>query len=62
MCACPIYCKYCGDKLRRDSIGHYCPTHNCQWEHGVKDCVPQVADATGCPDDEEITTFGIVLP
>jgi hypothetical protein len=38
-CDCPLYCKYCGAKLRRDSIGHYCPTKNCQWQHGVKGCL-----------------------
>lgn len=32
MCECPIHCKYCGAKLKRDALGyHYCPTHNCQW-------------------------------
>lgn len=35
---CPIYCKYCGAKLKRDPVGHYCPTHNCQWQFGVTDC------------------------
>lgn len=30
-----IYCKYCGAKLRRDSIGQYCPQKNCQWHHGL---------------------------
>lgn len=31
----PIYCKYCGAKLRKDQVGPYCPTKNCQWEHGL---------------------------
>ena len=31
----PIYCKFCGAKLRRDSVGLYCPTENCQWQHGL---------------------------
>lgn len=35
---CPIYCRYCGAKLRRDTVGHYCPTHSCQWQHGVATC------------------------
>lgn len=35
---CPLYCKYCGAKLKLDNVGHYCPTRNCQWEHGVADC------------------------
>ena len=30
-----IYCKYGGAKLRRDSCGQYCPTRNCQWQHGL---------------------------
>ncbi len=28
-------CKYCGARLRRDSVGQYCPTKNCQWHHGL---------------------------
>src|SRR6185295_11022474 len=28
-------CKYCGAKLRRDVVGQYCPTKNCQWGHGI---------------------------
>ena len=28
-------CKYCGAKLRRDHVGQYCPTENCQWQHGL---------------------------
>lgn len=31
----PIYCKYCGAKLRRDDVGPKCPSRNCQWEHGL---------------------------
>lgn len=30
-----VYCKYCGAKLKKDHIGKYCPTRNCQWEFGV---------------------------
>jgi len=37
-CQCPLYCKYCGAKRKRDSVGHYCPTKNCQWAQGYKDC------------------------
>jgi hypothetical protein len=28
-------CKYCGARLRRDVVGQYCPTRNCQWHHGL---------------------------
>lgn len=37
-CPCPIYCKYCGAKRKLDSVGHYCPTKNCDWEHGYRGC------------------------
>jgi hypothetical protein len=37
-CGCPLYCKYCGAKLRKDVVGHYCPSKNCQWSHGAKGC------------------------
>ena len=37
-CDCPIYCRYCGRKRSRDSVGHYCKTHNCQWRHGYSEC------------------------
>lgn len=30
-----IYCRFCGAKLKKDHIGKYCPTYNCQWQHGV---------------------------
>lgn len=29
------HCKYCGADLLYDHIGPYCPTRNCQWEHGA---------------------------
>lgn len=32
-----IYCKYCGAKLKRDHIGQYCPTENCDWHQGLED-------------------------
>lgn len=38
LCACPPRCKYCGARRRRDSVGHYCPTKNCDWEHGYRGC------------------------
>ena len=28
-------CKYCGEILKRDAVGLYCPTKNCQWHHGA---------------------------
>lgn len=33
-------CKYCGAVLKKDSVGKYCPTKNCQWQHGVTDNQP----------------------
>ena len=30
-----IYCKYCGAKLKKGPVGKYCPTKNCQWQHGM---------------------------
>ncbi len=38
LCDCPIYCKFCGAKLKRDSVGHYCPTVNCQWSYQGSGC------------------------
>jgi len=29
------HCRYCGARLRRDPTGQYCPTRNCQWQHGL---------------------------
>jgi hypothetical protein len=37
-CDCPIYCIYCGAKLKKDCVGHYCPSTNCQWSFGVDNC------------------------
>ncbi|MFA5187647.1 MAG: hypothetical protein WC551_14295 [Patescibacteria group bacterium] len=39
------HCKYCGARLRRDYVGQYCPTVNCQWHHGLteKDDTPTVS-------------------
>ena len=28
-------CKYCGARLKKDTVGQYCPTDNCQWHHGL---------------------------
>jgi hypothetical protein len=33
-CDCPIYCRFCGARLKKDHIGHYCPSKNCQWSYG----------------------------
>lgn len=30
-----LHCRYCGARLRRDHIGQYCSTRNCQWQHGL---------------------------
>ena len=38
-CGCPIYCIYCGAKRKKDAVGHYCPTDNCQWRYGIRDCI-----------------------
>ena len=46
-CYCPVYCKYCGAKLKRDWIGHICPTKNCQWEHGADGCCQREQQKTG---------------
>ncbi len=40
-CKCPIYCIFCGARLKKDNVGHYCPTDNCQWQYGVDDCVKE---------------------
>jgi hypothetical protein len=37
-CQCPARCNYCGARRRRDAVGHYCPTKNCQWQHGYSTC------------------------
>lgn len=29
------HCRYCGARLRKDLVGQYCPTRNCQWQHGL---------------------------
>jgi len=46
-CASGVRCRYCGALLSRDMIGHYCPTVNCQWEHGLDECVIAVAKVDG---------------
>jgi len=30
-----MYCRFCGARLKRDTVGKYCPTRNCQWQHGI---------------------------
>lgn len=40
-CGCPIYCRFCGAKLKKDNIGHYCPTSNCQNQYGVDGCTEE---------------------
>ncbi len=37
-CGCPSRCLYCGRPRSRDSVGHYCKTRNCQWQHGYSTC------------------------
>ena len=38
LCDCLIYCRFDGAKLKKDCVGHYCPTFNCKWHYGVDDC------------------------
>jgi hypothetical protein len=38
-CDCPLYCMFDGARLRRDYVGHYCPTDNCQWRYGIDNCI-----------------------
>lgn len=49
-CSCPIYCRFCGARLKRDPVGHLCPSRNCQWEHGVPGCMKDAGN------DKEIRT------
>ena len=37
-CDCPLYCRYCGGKRKRDNVGHLCGTPNCQWKFGFSTC------------------------
>jgi len=37
-CDCPIYCRFCGVRLKKDHVGHYCPSENCSWSFGVDEC------------------------
>lgn len=46
-CECPARCKYCGAKRRRDIVGHYCPTNNCDWQHGYSTCTLYRFDEAG---------------
>ena len=43
-----VRCKYCGAVLVRDAVGLRCPTHNCQWEHGL----PENEEAEGGEDEQ----------
>lgn len=56
-CDCPIYCPYCGRHRSRDSVGHYCKTENCQWQHGYARCfTPRKNDSNDIPHIAEETT------
>lgn len=46
-CPCPIYCRYCGRKRSLDSVGHYCKTPNCQWQHGYETCTRHLTPPSG---------------
>ncbi len=37
-CGCPSRCQICGARLRRDAVGHLCPTRNCQNRHAYPGC------------------------
>ena len=37
-CDCPKYCRFCGERMKKDQFGHYCPTENCQWGNKGKGC------------------------
>jgi hypothetical protein len=53
-CDCPIYCKYCGRMRRKDYDGtHWCPTQNCQWQHGYAGCKATQKRAGAAPPVEE---------
>ena len=53
-CNCPTFCKYCGAELKRDPIGHYCPTKNCQFHQGVSTCPPpSKKEERECPSAPE---------
>lgn len=44
-CHCSIYCPYCGRHRSLDSVGHYCQTRNCQYEHGFSNCLRPTRDS-----------------
>ena len=46
-----VGCKYCGARLRRDTVGQYCPTKNCQWQHGVPASAYSLTGSSNDPDD-----------
>jgi hypothetical protein len=45
-CDCPRRCRYCGRARSRDTIGHYCKTKNCPWQHGYSTCRVKDESAT----------------
>lgn len=59
-CGCPTHCKYDGARLRRDAVGHYCPTRNCQWEFGVPDCMQGRAERSDAPKEPPAATVSRV--
>jgi len=52
-CACPTRCQFCGARRRRDAVGHYCPTKNCQWQHGYSMCNLHKKDKPHGPEQEQ---------
>jgi hypothetical protein len=44
-------CKYCGAVMKKDSVGPYCPTRNCQWSlqgSGYKPAPPEALRRWRC--------------
>jgi hypothetical protein len=50
---CPLYCIYCGAPRKRDIVGHYCPTLNCQWQYGYSTCPVKDEEEKPEPPKEE---------
>lgn len=42
-------CRFCGARLKKDGVGHYCPTRNCQNQYGVRECQIHLHRATPDP-------------
>lgn len=55
-CPCPLYCKYCGARRRRDATGHYCPTRNCQWSTGYYCCTMHTKGAGTATEADAVWT------